>query len=312
MKNHFIRKLLFHLVECEGLVFAATGWKLEEIDDSETISQPHFLALHIFDDHEIRPAELVERENYNFEAADHIVVKFLFDLLNELSLETLQSKSLEVDVLPNELKFAETHGVPISLASKDQKYWAKKFHWDADEAIMLSLGFSLKPELASRLEPLLHYAAFNKRYYPIITSYSERLELMSSTNAFLEKANPLELIGWMKRLEFIIPKNLERNVQHFQLPNNEHKTEKIETQNVSTDEPKPFLQSERTTALKLIAAMAIGGYKFKPQSIRNEATADILTDLNLLGFKMDPKTILKWLREGCELVEPENRPESDS
>lgn len=312
MKNHYIRKLLFYLVECDGLVFAATGWRQEEIDNSKTVSPPHFLAPHILDDPEMCPIDLTDRQRYNFEQADHSMVNFLFDLLNELSLETLQSKTLEIEMLPHELKFAETHGVPISLATKDQKYWAKKFHWNADEAIMLSLGFSLKPELARRLGPLLYYKAFNRQYYPIIKSYGERAELMASTNAFVEKAVPLRLIRWMKRLEFIIPNNLERNVQHFQLTHDELKTEKTGSQSVSTDEPKPFLQSERTTALKLIAAMAMRGYKFKPQASRNEATSDIQSDLNFLGFEMDSKTILKWLREACELVEVENRPEEDS
>ena len=183
---------------------------------------------------------------------------------------------------------------------------AKKFQWDPDETSMLSLGFSLKPGLADRLSNILQFTSFQTQYYPILTAYKERLGLIAATGAHTEKATPLKLLYWIKRLEFTIPDNLERNVQYFQQVDKNDKTEKLVQQGGIHSEHRQFLQSERTTALKLIAAMAVKGYAFKPNAERNAATSDIQTDLNLLGLEMDNKTILKWIREACELLDLDN------
>ena len=52
---------------------------------------------------------------------------------------------------------------------------------------------------------------------------------------------------------------------------------------------------------------AVEQYSYDPRSLRNEATADIATDLATNGVPLDRDTILKWLREGAELLprEPE-------
>jgi hypothetical protein len=65
---------------------------------------------------------------------------------------------------------------------------------------------------------------------------------------------------------------------------------------------KSISVQERETLLKLVAGMAIGGYSFAPESLRNQATADIQDDLDKLGIALDQKTILKWVREACEIL----------
>jgi hypothetical protein len=59
---------------------------------------------------------------------------------------------------------------------------------------------------------------------------------------------------------------------------------------------------ETATLYKLIAAMAIKGYMFVPDAKRNQATADIQSDLDQLGISLDQKTILKWVRIACDIV----------
>jgi hypothetical protein len=59
---------------------------------------------------------------------------------------------------------------------------------------------------------------------------------------------------------------------------------------------------ETETLYKLIAAMAIKGYKFVPDAKRNQATADIQSDLDQLGISLDQKTILKWIRIACDVI----------
>jgi len=48
--------------------------------------------------------------------------------------------------------------------------------------------------------------------------------------------------------------------------------------------------------------MAIAGYKFDQDAKRNQATSDIQSDLDQLGIPLDQRTILKWLREACEII----------
>jgi len=70
---------------------------------------------------------------------------------------------------------------------------------------------------------------------------------------------------------------------------------------------KELKHQEVETLLKLIAAMAIKGYAFKAGAKRNQATADIQSDLDTLGISLDPKTILKWVRAACDIV-PKDQP----
>jgi hypothetical protein len=60
---------------------------------------------------------------------------------------------------------------------------------------------------------------------------------------------------------------------------------------------------ERHSLLKLVIGMAIVGYKFDPKAQRNQATADIASDLERLGIPLDPDTVRAYLREAAELLE---------
>lgn len=58
----------------------------------------------------------------------------------------------------------------------------------------------------------------------------------------------------------------------------------------------------------MVAAMAVRGYSFEPESSRNSATKDIQSDLDHLGVGLDQKTILKWLREATGAL-PSHKPD---
>lgn len=59
---------------------------------------------------------------------------------------------------------------------------------------------------------------------------------------------------------------------------------------------------ERDSLLRLVIGMAIEQYGYSPDSSRNAATKHIDTDLRATGVPLDRNTILKWLREGAELL----------
>jgi hypothetical protein len=59
---------------------------------------------------------------------------------------------------------------------------------------------------------------------------------------------------------------------------------------------------ERQTLLKLVLGMAMVGYKYSPNALRNTATAEIAGDLETLGLYVSNDTVLKWLKEATKAV----------
>lgn len=59
---------------------------------------------------------------------------------------------------------------------------------------------------------------------------------------------------------------------------------------------------EQKTLLKLVIGMAIEQYNYSHTGARNSATAQIKDDLEAHGVGVSENTILKWLREGAELL----------
>jgi hypothetical protein len=64
--------------------------------------------------------------------------------------------------------------------------------------------------------------------------------------------------------------------------------------------------SEKVSLLKMIAAMAVEQYGYDPSAQKNDAVKALCDDLDGLGIGLDPKTIRKWLKEACALIDPEN------
>ncbi|PCJ99165.1 MAG: hypothetical protein COA45_06925 [Zetaproteobacteria bacterium] len=76
---------------------------------------------------------------------------------------------------------------------------------------------------------------------------------------------------------------------------------KIPDQSLKREE-KPLHTKEKETLLKLVIGMAVAGYRYDPKAKRNEATSDIVNDLEVLGLSMNADTIRKWLKEAAELL----------
>ena len=109
-------------------------------------------------------------------------------------------------------------------------------------------------------------------------------------------------IDWRQRYEDLQAKLQKGEERIAQLgKENLELTKQFET--LERDAGKTLGTRERETILKIIAAMAVHGYRFNPRNQRNEATTDILKDLAKLGLTLDPKTIRKKLSDACELID---------
>lgn len=59
---------------------------------------------------------------------------------------------------------------------------------------------------------------------------------------------------------------------------------------------------ERDSLLKLVIAMATGGYGYDPKAGRSSTVAEITNDLHSVGLSLDQDTVRKYLAEGRELL----------
>lgn len=67
---------------------------------------------------------------------------------------------------------------------------------------------------------------------------------------------------------------------------------------------KPLSTKERQTLLKLVAGMAVAGYRHDPQAKRGDTVPQIVSDLDGLGISVDEDTVRKHLKKAAETVLP--------
>ena len=61
---------------------------------------------------------------------------------------------------------------------------------------------------------------------------------------------------------------------------------------------------ERESLLKLFIVAAVRKYRFDPHATRSETVSRIKRDVEDCGLSLDDATILKYLRQGAELLSP--------
>lgn len=113
------------------------------------------------------------------------------------------------------------------------------------------------------------------------------------------KIKPREFISWIEGLPLSLP-FLNLINESGSLTDHAISIDRANPKEVSDTK---LTERERETLLKLVAAMAVKGYRFDPEAKRNDATSDILNDLDQLGISLDKKTVLKWLREACSRID---------
>lgn len=64
---------------------------------------------------------------------------------------------------------------------------------------------------------------------------------------------------------------------------------------------------ERSTLLKLLIGMAMEGYKYSPEAVRNSAVTEIAGDLAKHGLDVSDDTVRKYLQEAAKIVLAKSR-----
>jgi hypothetical protein len=175
----------------------------------------------------------------------------------------------------------------------DLDFWARAATWTDEQAVMLSLNRHPEQKYLDCMKAL---SLTEIQKSELAMNFFDRVALVAyakEAGQISKEGKAIDFVAWFKQMEFDVRADLIEQVKRFQ----------TNTPNLAPDQEKQLTDRERETLLKLIAAMAVKGYRFDPNMDRNAATADIRGDLELLGFPMDNKTILKWLRAATDLVD---------
>lgn len=280
MKLADIRKLIFFLFQQELLVRGVTGWRVDDIESGAVASYPYF-------------SNNMDEDVPFYDQYETDAVEAVFYALIGLSQDSISLK-LESSSFP---KLSGRSLVPTEMVFQDYSFWARKTYWIPAEAVLISLGLRPEDQLIKTFERLDNRSFQMCR---LLREYYERLELLYAANRsgrLSQESGPPEILEWFEKQEFSMPEGLVDATRRFQC-------EEIIVPVQSSE--NSLSDRERETLLRLVAAMAVRGYRFNPDAARNPATKDIQDDLELLGIGLDQKTILKWLRESTNLISAED------
>lgn len=270
---------LNHVTKDPDLIEIATGWRRTFSFHSENLVTPSKMTTS--DISRFLEPEMIEQ------------IKRAWDELLELSVAEIEQeienwKQKEWQEEQDNYLFNQPDARFIDL-----EFWARSATWTNEEAVMLSLN---RHPLPLYLDSIKNLTDSQIQESEIAKNFFDRLALAMSAQEAGQVSSvgkSMDFVEWFIQMEFETRPDLIERVTHYQ-----------------SNEPKPEISREdelrdreKTTLLRLVAAMAVRGYSYDPAKKRNDATSDIKSDLELLGLQLDDKTILKWLRSATELID---------
>jgi hypothetical protein len=246
------------------------------------------------------------------------------------SLQLLSNQELEKEIETLKLKksteseAAHQFNQPNALANKEIfEYWSKAAYWTLDEFVALILGRNPKVVYAVAVANDKHHSQFGMKFKETMV-LAERALAMGK---IFQKTSPQVLCGWAKNLLIEIPEELQSAVEsrktgltdwkkayddlaisHVNLQNEILKFKlKLDLFLAREKLNKPIGEREKDSLLKLIIGMAIGGYSYNPQAGRSGSHKEISDDLIKIGLTLSDDTVRKYLREGAELLPPQEK-----
>ncbi len=174
----------------------------------------------------------------------------------------------------------------------DMRYWAKIANYSAQEAALLCCGRDPSVELCEYLDALNPVEFTTSRF---LADYVNRLNLLESAmnaGALSRESNAPQIVAWCRKLELPFPAELADLIHRYQ--GGSVSGETIFVEDVG--------RKERSSLLRLVAAMALEQYGYDPRKTRSSVLSGIVQDLDTTGLSMDRKTVSKWLREAVDLV----------
>ncbi len=220
---------------------------------------------------------------------------------NEISIwpwSELLPESLHPERLLKQLPPIWAYGFGHPAFRADFDYWVKMPNLSLMEATLLSVGahpetltsddvYSLKKENHNELWASLRF---------LILRYDLLFRVFPPAPLGKEQMSTEHLYNWIKEVDLEVHPGF-REALSRRFGESDHA--------IVAAEATP---TEKVSLMKLVAAMAIEQYGYDPSAQKNAAVNALCDDLDGLGIGLDPKTVRKWLKEACALIDPEYLP----
>jgi hypothetical protein len=223
----------------------------------------------------------------------------------------------------------------------DYDHYCKCATWTLEEALALSFGRD--PEKLSSAG-LVEYAKRGYPFAKSYRNRWVQIQRAKATQQLFDPVFPSIFLAWAKTLKLVMPEELlsravasgislknwqtlyedsvalraKLDAQHKEnvgkwreaLDAARSENAKLKSEAASQVPVGPANEDEqsstvtRNNMLRMIAAMSIRGYGYDPRNPRNQATADIVSDLQVLGMAMTDETVLKYIKAAAKFVPP--------
>jgi len=223
-------------------------------------------------------------------------------------------------------------------ANADVLHWSKAVYWTLEEAVALSLGKEPSIVNSRSLQGISGHSLFVEKYRKIkdLVTRASAMKILydpALPNFFLgwirrngiefpeELANAVEanadaVPDWKQNYEKLFEvyqaekAQLEASASGWREAAGRANEELRRAVALLTAQQQPVADSavpdkplgkrERESMLKMIAAMAIGGYGHDPTAVRSETVKQIVDDLQRQGLNLSDDTVRRFLKEAIE------------
>jgi molybdopterin converting factor small subunit len=245
---------------------------------------------------------------------------------NELQelFRTEQAKLIEEAQREEQLRFFhQPH------AAADFDHWSKAEHWSLEEAVALAMGKA--PEIVSwpKIDSYVQVSPFVQRYRRL----RDLAHRAVPWKTLFDPVPPTIFLKWAEDNEIEFPAELREKVhrikgkatdwrknydelramydqhiadwkklterQTISIKSLQERISELDTELSELKATPAASQSpiERQNMLKVIYAMAVSGYNYKPTEKRSAVVAEIVGDLNLQGISISDDTVRRYLNE---------------
>lgn len=174
----------------------------------------------------------------------------------------------------------------------DVGFWARVSKLSSAEAVLLSMGREPTEELIRYLADVTEQEKAKSAFLTEFTNTKSLLDNAFGAGVIPDGPNILQILDWFERFQLPFPKKLSSQIREFHDP----------TSKAARPKPEQATDAEKKSLLKLVAAMAAEQYGFDPNGSNGIAVTNVLNDIEIVGLKLDRKTVAKWLAEATDLI----------
>ncbi|MEX0328049.1 MAG: hypothetical protein AB3N07_04945 [Ruegeria sp.] len=188
----------------------------------------------------------------------------------------------------------------------DYQYWAQMPSMTNHESLLLSLG--VEPQHISE-EEVMNMQSQRDRgdslWPPLVYLLRRREQIERQFRSYGRghKISPKEFFQWAQYVQLDIHPEFH---SHFFSP-------EASSQVTSTSGNENDLDPRiRSSMLKLIAAMAVGGYRYDPTGNYTNVVTEIVDDASLLGISITDDTVRKYLKLSAKMISKDWKPDNSN